>query len=144
VGGVIVNALSSFGLPAGGCKAKLPRNDGQSIFRKTASRAHTRTHFITFANENYKRAKHRLLYEARCTGWFHSVTGYGPSDLKWPFRQHFEAILKQKRGGGYWIWKLPIFEQSLERMDDGDFLVYLDSGCEINAQGYKRFQEYLV
>jgi hypothetical protein len=51
--------------------------------------------------------------------------------------------LKERRGGGYWIWKIDIFKQALSHMEEGDFLVYMDAGCELNNKGKERFKEYI-
>lgn len=48
-----------------------------------------------------------------------------------------------RRGGGYWIWKFDIILNKLKNINDGEFLIYVDSGCSINANGTKRLQEYI-
>jgi hypothetical protein len=40
-------------------------------------------------------------------------------------------ILDQKRGGGYWLWKLYIILDSFNKMNDGDVLMYTDAGVKI-------------
>ena len=47
------------------------------------------------------------------------------------------------RGGGYWIWRPIIINQPLEKIEENDFLVYLDAGCMLNNQGKRRFYEYI-
>ena len=58
-------------------------------------------------------------------------------------QKKFDDILKLPCGGGYWIWKYDVIEQTLEEMNEGDFLIYLDSGSQINKGGEKQFGEYL-
>lgn len=99
--------------------------------------------FITYANNLYYNAKERLLKEAKEFGVFNSVKGFGPEDLSPDFRKNYTDVLSQKRGAGYWIWKLDIIEQSLKNMIDGQILVYLDAGCSFNIKGKKRFDEYI-
>lgn len=36
-------------------------------------------------------------------------------------------ILDQKRGGGYWLWKPYILLKTLEKIKEGDFIIYCDS-----------------
>ena len=38
-------------------------------------------HFITYGNDRFKNSKKRLYNEANATGWFDTITSYGPEDL---------------------------------------------------------------
>ena len=100
-------------------------------------------HFITYGDAKYESSKERIKSEAIHSGWFDSVTVYGPRDLTKPFKKEFKSILRQPRGGGYWIWKCDIIQQKLAQIADGDILIYMDAGCTINAQGKKRLDEYV-
>lgn len=100
-------------------------------------------HFRTYGNELYQGAKKRIISEAIETGWFTTARALGPEDLTEDFVNKFKEILALPRGGGYWIWKFDVFDQAMSMMDEGDFLVYLDSGSHINKGGEKRFYEYI-
>lgn len=99
-------------------------------------------HFITYANQKFQKAKERILQEAHNFGEFETITGYGPEDLPKDFVEKYNDILKMKRGGGYWIWKIAIIKDILNKINDNDFIVYLDSGSKLNNRGKKRFYEY--
>eukprot|EP00661_Eupelagonemidae_sp_cell13_P005533 gene5532-790_t len=101
-------------------------------------------HFRTYGDARFDRAKARLVRTARKSGWFNTTVTLGPSSLPAAFRRRYAAILRQPRGGGYWIWKLAVFHLALEHMADGDFLVYLDAGCELNLGGAARFRDYVA
>ena len=64
-------------------------------------------------------------------------------DLSISFRNEFKSILSMKRGGGYWIWKFDIILNKLEEINNGEFLIYVDSGCTVNTNGTKRLEEYI-
>ena len=100
-------------------------------------------HFITYGNEKFASAKARILKEATEFGEFKTITGYGPENLPKEFVKKFYHILQQSRGGGYWIWKPMIILDKLEKINDGDILIYIDSGCTLNNKGKKRFFEYV-
>lgn len=100
-------------------------------------------HMICYGNENFENAKRRIYKEALDTNWFSSIKCYGPDNLSDSFKDEFKSILKLKRGGGYWVWKFLIILNRLKEINEGEFLVYLDSGCTINAKGAKRFYEYI-
>ena len=97
---------------------------------------------ITYGTENYMAATSRLTDRALSTGWFRSVRNLGPSDLNPAFRTRFADILARPRGGGYWIWKWDVINSTLQRMQFGEYLVYLDAGCHINTAAHARLLEY--
>jgi hypothetical protein len=99
--------------------------------------------FITYGNDRFAEAKVRILQEAQEFGEFVGVKGYGPEDLPKFFYDRYKDILHNSRGGGYWMWRPLIIDDALGRMNDGDFLVYLDAGCTINPLGKDRFNEYI-
>ena len=100
-------------------------------------------HLITYGDNNFANAKTRLYNQATATGWFDSITLYGPNDLDSEFKNKFINILHQNRGGGYWIWKPYIIQNHLNIMNDNDILIYLDAGCSINPDGRTRLYEYI-
>lgn len=85
-------------------------------------------HFRTYGNHLYAAARERIVKEANGTGWFNTVKSLSPDNLSEDFKEKYRDVLALERGGGYWIWKFDIIEQAMEEMQEGDFLVYLDSG----------------
>ena len=55
----------------------------------------------------------------------------GPDDIPDTYRDLAGHILAEERGAGYWVWKPIIIYLQLRRMQDGQHLVYTDSGLEI-------------
>ena len=100
-------------------------------------------HFITYANDKFKDAKKRIVNEANSFGEFSSVKGFGPEDLPAEFKTKFNNVLSQPRGAGFWAWRPHILKETLNKMNTGEFLVYLDAGCKLNPLGKKRFHEYI-
>jgi hypothetical protein len=100
-------------------------------------------HLISYGDNNYIKAKKRIYEEAKNTGWFNTITLYGPENLSNNFKNKFKNILNKKRGAGYWIWKSYIIKKKLEQINDNDILIYLDAGFTINKKGGKRFREYI-
>tara|TARA_B110000902_G_C14257909_1_gene568648 strand:- start:647 stop:1420 length:774 start_codon:yes stop_codon:yes gene_type:complete len=100
-------------------------------------------HLISYGDEKWRRAKQRIYNEAFNTNWFYSIKCYGKEDLSTSFKNEFKSTLSMKRGGGYWIWKFYIILNKLEEINNGEFLIYVDSGCSVNANGTKRLEEYI-
>jgi hypothetical protein len=100
-------------------------------------------HLITYGNNYYNNSKKRLYNEALSSAWFDAVTLYGADDLDDEFKLNFKDILREQRGGGYWIWKPYIIKKHLDKIQDDDILIYLDAGCSINKNGVQRFKDYI-
>ena len=100
-------------------------------------------HLITYGDNKYSTSKILLNNDAISTGWFDTITTYGPEDLDNEFKNRFGNILNHDRGGGYWIWKPYIIKKHLDKIPENDILIYLDAGCSINPNGKKRFNEYI-
>ncbi len=64
-------------------------------------------------------------------------------DLDPEFRETFaDKLSTELRGFGYWAWKPQIIRQVLDRLDEGDQLLYADAGCHLNARGRRRLARY--
>ncbi len=100
-------------------------------------------HLITYGDQKFENSKKRICNEAKNTGWFDSITSYGPNDLDNEFKEKFKNILKNSRIGGYGIWRPYIIKKKLDEINDNDILIYLDAGCTINKKGKDRFFEYI-
>lgn len=63
-----------------------------------------------------------------------------PDDEK--FNKLLHSKLKYDRGFGYWCWKPFIISKMLNKMNEGDILMYVDIGCQWRANGAKKLLEY--
>jgi len=85
--------------------------------------------------QNYIDAVNRISLEMRTnTTQFDEIVTKTDEDLKqdpefWP--RHGKFIEANKRGYGYWLWKPYLIMKTMELMNDGDILFYVDSGCEL-------------
>lgn len=86
-------------------------------------------YFVTYADSNFSEAKERIVKEALLTHEFDDVIAYGPEDVSERLRK--SSIFNEVRGGGLWSWKPDVILKTLNRMADGDALVYCDAGCSI-------------
>jgi hypothetical protein len=101
-------------------------------------------YFITYGEgKRYDRVLKRITTEAKKSGFFSQIESFNSTNLTPEFKQKYKNVLCQKRGAGYWIWKVDIIKNKLNNMQKGEYLVYLDAGCTINKLGKKRFEEYI-
>jgi hypothetical protein len=100
-------------------------------------------HMISYGNEKFINSKKRIFNEGINSNFFYSIEVFGPENLDKEFKYKYNNILTLERGGGYWLWKLNIIEQKLKKINDNDYLIYIDSGCTINEKGINRLNEYI-
>ena len=96
-------------------------------------------------NIDWKTTKNRLIRQAEEFNVFDTIKSYSYDDLSSNFKKKYNKILKYKRGGGFWCWKIDIIQQTLNITNENDYIIYLDTGCSINKhiEAKKRFFEYL-
>lgn len=113
---------------------------------------------VTFGGglEKYRNAARALANDACECGFFKEVflyTDLQPSQkyvhenliIRIPdwSEEDFQFIRNNTRGFGFWLWKPIIINSVLSSMMEGDFIVYLDGGCEISPLGTKRLHQYI-
>lgn len=85
----------------------------------------------------------RLQKQADEMGIFDGVYFYTQSDLDKDFKRKFRSkMVPYSRGFGFWCWKSQIILQTLDKLEDGDILLYMDIGSHLNVGGKKRLLEY--
>ncbi|MFW8601949.1 glycosyltransferase family 2 protein [Desulfobacterota bacterium M19] len=90
-----------------------------------------RTYLVNYATDRFLKAQKRLNKSARKFGIDHCLSYTGKDILQTEFYQKNRGILEQARGAGFWLWKPYIILQALEQANDGDVIIYSDSGAEI-------------
>jgi len=80
----------------------------------------------------------RIGKQAKRSGLFDEVVLYTPDMLPSYIKE--SPLMAYKRGGGYWAWKPAIIWETLQKQDEGDIVVYADSGCSL--QKSKLWEEY--
>lgn len=92
------------------------------------------TALLTVSNAPFASSRERLAASARAHGiakvYAHD---YDELSAQEPFFTEHRAILSHPRGLGYWLWKPFMLQKTLVAMEDGDVLIYADSGVEIIA-----------
>jgi hypothetical protein len=102
--------------------------------------------FITFGagNKEIEEAAQRLGKQALDCGFFDEIEVFTESDLPDDVMNLFSPVrFDQTRGFGFWAWKPYLINRKIDSLRDGDVLLYLDAGFEINPGGHPRFTYYL-
>lgn len=83
---------------------------------------------VNYADKKFQRAQKLNSRTARQWG-ADKVIEYGPGDIDASFRRRNQEILDAPRGGGYYLWKPYFYRKAYDALDEGDYLVYIDSGA---------------
>ena len=85
-------------------------------------------YLISYANNKFKKNQERLNKSANKYG-VNNIISYNEIHLKrTKFYNKYRHILDKKRGAGYWLWKPFFIYKTMKQLDDGDILIYSDSG----------------
>ncbi|WXT99920.1 MAG: hypothetical protein Ctma_0626 [Catillopecten margaritatus gill symbiont] len=86
-------------------------------------------YYINYSDKSFKKQQKFAIFMAKLVGNFDEVTAYGPQDTDKIFYKENEVILRQPRGGGYWLWKTYFINKKIQEINNGDYLFYCDSGA---------------
>jgi hypothetical protein len=102
----------------------------------------TKTSLITFSDEKFENKKNftnELLRD-----YFDVIKNYSPADINYQFIKENIDIYSKNKGFGYWLWKPYIVLDYLNNhCDDGDIVVYCDSGDYIFKDSLKQAFDFL-
>lgn len=97
--------------------------------------------FFSFADKRFASQK-RIRQEAKGMQFFdHIYVGDESMLEQWYFEKYKGRW--SERGFGYWQWKPYLIRRVMDRMEEGDYLIYADAGCTLNPRGIPRLKEYL-
>lgn len=82
---------------------------------------------INYADDKFKKAQNFNSKMALKFG-ADRIKEYSDKDLSEQFKEKNKEIFRCVRGGGYWIWKPYIIKDALNRVKEGDYVIYTDAG----------------
>ena len=68
---------------------------------------------------------------------------YNKKHISSSYVKAHENIFSQKKGAGYWLWKPYIVNETLKKMNDGDYLFYMDSIYYFTEDFTNLYNDYL-
>lgn len=87
---------------------------------------------VNYANgepyESYRRINSRT---ARWFGKADKVIEYSDANIPQSYKDKHKEIFAYKRGAGLWLWKPYLIHKALMSINEGDWLMYLDSGTTV-------------
>lgn len=107
-----------------------PVNEPKKVFITFGAGSHYKT------GQNLSLAAKRLFEQSKHLNIFDDCKLYDETYLnKDPifWNKHSKFINENRRGYGYYIWKPYIIMKTMQSLQDGDILLYLDSCCELHS-----------
>ena len=98
--------------------------------------------FISYGDKNYFIQRHRIKFQAKSFNIFDDIKIYNPKNIDKTFKNRFSKVFNYSKGGGYWLWKSYLVLKTFESMNEGDILLYVDSGSTLNLKGIDRLINY--
>lgn len=95
--------------------------------------------FITLCDENYEHNRQKLNLLAEENGL--QTISYTINDLDKQYIKEIEEILKIKRGLGLCAWKPHIILETLKLINNGEYVIYIDSADMIDEQIFTYINE---
>ncbi len=92
-----------------------------------------KVYLVNFATPNFYKAQRKLNKSALRFGVDQCISYNQRLLKKTGLYPKNRAILDQKRGAGYWLWKPFIILETLRSAEDDDIVIYSDSGAEVIA-----------
>ena len=100
-------------------------------------------YLVSFADTRMKKSLSRILIQAKKIDFFDKLFLLNENDISEEFRARFKnKLILGSKGYGYWCWKPEIVLSVLDKIQEGDCLLYIDAGCHLNSRGKKRLKEY--
>jgi len=84
---------------------------------------------INYANSGYVKSREEQKETALTVAGINKVIEYNYGDIDEDFKRTCSEHFGNPRGAGYWVWKPYFILKTLDILQDGDVLVYCDSGA---------------
>ena len=100
-------------------------------------------YLVSFADSRMYKSLIRLSKQAHKLKFFDNIYLLDESNLSNSFKEKFkDNLILGSKGYGFWCWKPEIIINIMDKLKDGDCLLYVDAGCHLNIHGKKRLLEY--
>lgn len=84
-------------------------------------------YFLIYNDGTHEKFNSDLIRSIETYGPYFEIIVFNRKDISPDFIEKNKRILNLPRGGGYWLWKPYIINETLKKLQDNDLLFYLDS-----------------
>jgi hypothetical protein len=83
-------------------------------------------YFLVYNDNTHIHYLTPLLQSVKEYGKEFEIIVFNKTDIDPDFVEKYKSILSNQRGGGYWLWKPYIINETLKKMNEEDIVFYLD------------------
>jgi len=88
-----------------------------------------------FADRRYNKSVKRLKKQVKLLKYFKKSFFYNEKNIDKKFiKRHKALINRDTRGFGFWIWKPKIIIDTLKKIPENSYLLYIDIGCHVQKE----------
>jgi len=100
-------------------------------------------YFLVYNDNTHNIYLEKLLNSVKAYGNGCKIIVYNKNNIDKEFYLKNKEILDLPRGGGYWLWKPYIINETLKRINDNDIIFYLDSKYYFTQDFTNLYKKYM-
>jgi hypothetical protein len=100
-------------------------------------------YFLVYNDNTHNYYLSKLLESVEIYGKEFQIIIFDKKDIDSDFMNKNKLILNCSRGGGYWLWKPYIINETLKKINDNDIIFYLDSKYYFINNFTNLYSEYM-
>lgn len=100
-------------------------------------------YFLVYQDNTHNQYLKRLLPSVKKYGKQFKIIKFNKKNIKDDFLNKNNSILSSDRGGGHWLWKPYIINETLKTINDNDIIFYLDSKYYFIEDFTNLYSEYM-
>ena len=100
-------------------------------------------YFLVYNDNTHNYNLEQLLNSVRNYGKDFEIIVFDKEDMDEKFVNENKEILEMQRGGGYWLWKPYIVNEVLNKIEEGDYLFYMDSSYYFTEDFTPLYEDFL-
>lgn len=100
-------------------------------------------YFLVYNDNTHTRYLHKLIASVRKYGKQFEIIVFDKHTIDKEFALKHESILSLERGGGHWLWKPYIINETMNKINENDMVFYLDSKYFFTEEFSKLYSEHI-
>jgi hypothetical protein len=100
-------------------------------------------YFLVYNDYQHNHYLDKLLESVKMYGKEFNIIVFDKNNIDSEFVEKNKSILNCPRGGGYWLWKPYIINETLKKINDDDIIFYIDSKYYFLEDFTDLYSEYM-
>jgi hypothetical protein len=100
-------------------------------------------YFLVYNDNTHNPHIDKLLKSVRMYGKECKIIIFNKNDIDVDFFNKNKSILNCSRGGGYWLWKPYIINETLKKINENDIVFYMDSKYYFTQNFTNLYSDYM-